>query len=122
MNTIKDYIKTLSTTTWENDYNQLEKIITVLATYKSFVGEYHIGINEINRYLYIMDHPTSVTSAFLPDLDENYTYAIKFLEDTGTKYIKARNINYTENYNDINQHILYILKSELADLYRLLEI
>lgn len=121
MNTIKDYIKTLSVT-WENDYNQLQKIITVLATYKSFVGEYHIGINEISRYLYIMDHPTSVGSAFLPDLDESYTYAIKFLEDTGAKYIKDRNINYTENYNDINQHILHILKSELDEIYRLLEI
>ena len=113
MNTIKDYIKTLSVT-WENDYNQLQKIITVLATYKSFVGDYHIGINEISRYLYIMDHPTSVGSAFLPDLDESYTYAIKFLED--------RNSNYTENYNDINQHILDILKSELDEIYRLLEI
>lgn len=95
MNTIKDYIKTLSVTTWENDYNQLEKIITVLATYKSFVGEYHIGINEINRYLYIMDHPTSITNAYNPDLEKSYTYALDFLtsfgRDISPDYIQRRN-------------------------------
>lgn len=122
MDNIEDYMKVLSVKTWENDSNQLERIITVLATYKSFVGEYHISINEITRYLYIMDHPTSITSAFVPDLDEHYTRAIDFLEDTYTKYIKARNINYISIRRDINQYIIHILKSELADLYRLLEI
>lgn len=122
MDNIEDYMKVLSVKTWENDSNQLERIITVLATYKSFVGEYHISNNEIARYLYIMDHPTSITSAFVPDLDEHYTYAIDFLEDTYTKYIKSRNINYISAYNDINQYIIHILKSELADLYRFLDI
>ena len=122
MDNIEDYMKVLSVKTWENDSNQLERIITVLATYKSFVGEYRISINEITRYLYIMDHPTSITSAFVPDLDEHYTYAIDFLEDTYTKYIKSRNINYISTYNDINQYIIHILKSELADLYRFLDI
>lgn len=78
MDNIEDYLRTLHPKTWYNDLTQLQKIIQVLATYATFHGAYHIGINEINRYLYIMDHPSSITNAYNPDLEKSYIYAVNF--------------------------------------------
>ena len=49
MDNIEDYLRTLHPKTWDNDLNQLQKIIQVLATYSTFYGAYHIGVNEITR-------------------------------------------------------------------------
>ena len=45
MGDIEYYMRNLNSNTWENDLNQLTKIIIVLATYGTYYGKYHIIIN-----------------------------------------------------------------------------
>jgi hypothetical protein len=106
MGDIEYYMRKLNSNTWENDLNQLTKIITVLTMYSTYHGKYHIGINEISRYLYIMDHPTSITTAYNPDLEKSYTYALDFLTKDG----RNKSDDYTERYSDIVYSISKRLK------------
>lgn len=109
MNNIEYYMRNLNSNTWENDLNQLTKIIIILATYSTYHGNFHIGINEITRYLYIIDHPTSITNAYNPDLENSYTYALKFLSrfdrDTSDDYVQRRSAI---------EHIILLTLKELA--------
>lgn len=105
MNDIEYYMRNLNSNTWENDLNQLTKIIIVLATYSTYHGNFHIGINEITRYLYIIDHPTSITNAYNPDLENSYTYAFKFLARDG----RNKTVDYKERYSAI----VYIVSKHL---------
>lgn len=105
MKDIEYYLQYLHPKTWENDLNQLNKIITVLATYSTYYSNYHIGINEITRYLYIMDHPTSINSAYNPDLEVSYTYALDFLSSFGR--------DKTDDYKERYATIIYTIDKKL---------
>lgn len=115
MGDIEYYMRKLNSNTWENDLNQLTKIIIVLAIYSTYHGKYHIGINEITRYLYIMDHPTSITNAYNPDLEKSYTYAINFLADGG----RNKTVDYKERYSAIVYVIGKKLKLQWKHIYSL---
>ena len=105
MDDIEYYMRNLNSNTWENDLNQLTKIIIILATYSTYHGKYHIGINEITRYLYIMDNPTSITNVYNLDLEKNYRYALDFLTKDG----RNKTVNYKERYSAI----VYIINKQL---------
>ena len=111
MENIEYYVKLLKPDTWENDTKQLEKIIQVLATYATFHGAYHIGINEINRYLYIMDHPSSITNAYNPDLEKSYIYAVNFL----SRFDRDTSVDYVQRRSAIEYIILLALKELAGD-------
>lgn len=111
MDNIEDYLRTLHPKTWDNDLTQLQKIIQVLATYATFHGAYHIGINEINRYLYIMDHPSSITTAYNPDLEESYIYASDFL----SRLDRDTSADYKQRRSAIEHVILLALKEAARD-------
>jgi hypothetical protein len=115
MGDIEYYMRKLNSNTWENDLNQLTKIITVLTMYSTYHGKYHIGINEISRYLYIMDHPTSITNAYNPDLEKSYAYALNFLGDGG----RNKTDDYKERYSAIVYVISKKLKLQWKDTYSL---
>lgn len=111
MDNIEDYLRTLHPKTWDNDLIQLQKIIQVLATYATFHGAYHIGINEINRYLYIMDHPSSITTAYNPDLEKSYIYAVNFL----SRFDRDTSVDYVQRRSAIEYIILLALKELAGD-------
>lgn len=111
MDNIEDYLRTLHPKTWYNDLTQLQKIIQVLATYATFHGAYHIGINEINRYLYIMDHPSSITNAYNPDLEKSYIYAVNFL----SRFDRDTSVDYVQRRSAIEYIILLALKELAGD-------
>lgn len=111
MENIEYYVKLLKPDTWENDTKQLEKIIQVLATYSTYHGAYHIGINEISRYLYIMDHPDSITNAYNPDLEKSYIYAVNFL----SRFDRDTSVDYVQRRSAIEYVILQCLKNLAGD-------
>lgn len=113
MNEIEYYLRTLHPKTWDNDLNQLTKVITVLATYTTYYNNYYIVANELGRYLYLMDHPVSITNAYTPDLEKRYQMALDVLSKPGRK----ESLDYNQRYNITVSLIITRLKEITSNVY-----